>query len=322
MIFILAALLAAALTACTDAEESFERTDYDLFDTVTVIKGYAASREEFLEDTDSAAAELLRLHRLFDIYNEYGGEANLCTVNSHAGEWVEVDGDLIEFLLWAREVSDMTGGRVDITLGAVLRLWHEARETGVLPEAGDLNEASRHTGFDLVEIDAEGGRVRLTDPAASFDAGALAKGWAVERAAMKAPGGTLINVGGNVRAVGVKPGGGKWRIGIQDPDGGVLTAVSVAEASVVTSGDYQRYFEVDGTRYCHIVDPATLFPAARWRGVSVVCRSSALADALSTALFLMDREDGERLAAQNGAEALWIDAGGAVYRTEGFGRME
>lgn len=275
-----------------------------------------------MDETGGIIAELTRLHRLFDIYNEYDGIVNLCTVNARAGEWVEVDGEIIEFLLWGRKVALLTVGEVDITLGAVLKIWHEARENKVLPDESALKEAKKHTGFDKLEIDEENRRVRLNDSAASIDAGALAKGWAVERAARVAPSGTLINVGGNIRAVGAKPDGGAWKLGIQNPDGGVLTAVAVTDGSVVTSGDYQRYFEVGGVRYCHIIDPDTLYPAAKWRGVSVVCASSALADALSTALFLMDRESGEALARECGAEALWIDADGAVYKTDGFEKME
>lgn len=320
--FALAVVMLFSLTACEKSKKSFERSEYTLFDTVTVIKGYSDSRENFLDETDGVIAELTRLHRLFDIYNEYDGVANLCTVNSRAGEWVEVDAEIIEFLKWGREVADLTGGKVDITLGAVLKIWHEARENEVLPDEIALTEAKKHTGFDKLEIDEENRRVRLTDAAASIDAGALAKGWAVERAAEKATSGTLINVGGNIRAVGAKPGGEAWKLGIQDPDGGVLTAVAVTDGSVVTSGDYQRYFEVGGVRYCHIIDPETLYPAAKWRGVSVVCASSALADALSTALFLMDRESGEALARECGAEALWIDADGAVYNTDGFEKTE
>jgi thiamine biosynthesis lipoprotein len=322
LLITLAVIMLFTVTSCGSSEKSFERSEYALFDTVSVIKGYAESQQAFMDETDGVIAELTRLHRLFDIYNEYGGVTNLCTVNSRAGEWVEVDAEIIEFLKWGREVADLTGGKVDITLGAVLKIWHEARENEALPDEIALTEAKKHTGFDKLEIDEENRRVRLNDAAASIDAGALAKGWAVERAAEKAPSGTLINVGGNIRAVGAKPGGEAWKLGIQDPDGGVLTAVAVTDGSVVTSGDYQRYFEVGGVRYCHIIDPETLYPASKWRGVSVVCASSALADALSTALFLTDRESGEALAKSCGAEALWIDALGAVYKTEGFETME
>lgn len=320
--FALAVIMLFTLTACGSSKKSYERSEYTLFDTVTVIKGYADSQESFMDETGGIIAELTRLHRLFDIYNEYDGIVNLCTVNARAGEWVEVDGEIIEFLLWGRKVALLTAGEVDITLGAVLKIWHEARENEVIPDESALREAKKHTGFDKLEIDEENRRVRLNDSAASIDAGALAKGWAVERAARVAPSGTLINVGGNIRAVGAKPDGGAWKLGIQNPDGGVLTAVAVTDGSVVTSGDYQRYFEVGGVRYCHIIDPDTLYPAAKWRGVSVACASSALADALSTALFLMDRESGEALARECGAEALWIDADGAVYKTDGFEKME
>ena len=114
--------------------------------------------------------------------------------------------------------------------------------------------------------------------------------------------------------------GTPWVIGIQDPDdsGKNLHTLYLTKGSVVTSGDYQRTYMVDGQAYHHIIDPQTLMPASYWRSVSIVCRDSGLADALSTGLFLMDYEQGKALAQKCGAEVLWVALDGTEFMTSGF----
>ena len=190
-----------------------------------------------------------------------------------------------------------------------------------LPDGDALQEAAAHVGFDALQIDEEASTVFITDPHARLDVGAIAKGWATQRAAENAPAGMLISVGGNVCATGPKLSDGTpWVIGIQDPDAADknLHTVFVSGGAVVTSGDYQRAYYVEGKPYHHIIDPDTLMPAAYWRSVSIVCPDSGLADALSTALFLMDREAGMALAETCGAEVFWVGLSGEEYMTPGF----
>lgn len=307
----------------------FEASFLTLFDTVTTIVGYADTEEEFRQTAQELHDSLLEYHELFDIYHEYAGMNNLKTVNDHAGgEPVEVDPRLIDLLLFCRELGELTGGRVDVTMGSVLALWHEARSDGVddpehaaLPDDGALEEAAKHTGFDLLEIDQEASTLRLTDPLARLDVGAVAKGYAVERVCEAAPPGLLVSVGGNVRATGPKPTGEPWVVGVQQPDGerqDYLHTLYVSDLSVVSSGDYQRYYTVDGVRYHHIIDPDTRYPATRWRAVTVLCADSGLADGLSTALFLLPQAEGEGLAKKCGAQALWVAPDGTLTYTDGF----
>ena len=143
--------------------------------------------------------------------------------------------------------------------------------------------------------------------------GALAKGYAVQKVCETLPEGYLLSVGGNVVATGPKPDGSAWTVGVQDPDAAgeaYIHKLSISRGSVVTSGDYQRRYTVDGERYHHIIDPDTLFPADRWCAVTVIAADSGIADALSTTLFLMDREEGQKLLDQTGREALWIGKDG------------
>lgn len=315
------------LSGCGTGMQRYEATYWDVFDTVTTVTGYAAGQAEF----DAAAREihdaLLEYHRLYNIYESYDGLRNLKTVNDQAGIGpVPVDERILSLLQFAQTAWTETGSRVNAAMGSVLALWHDAREQALedpdraaLPDRSALEAAALHTDLSALELDLEAGTAFLTDPDTALDVGALAKGYAVEQVAAAAPDHFLISVGGNVCATGPKPDGTPWTVAVENPDGGDFLKLLYAEdRSVVTSGNYQRYFELDGVRYHHIIDPDTLEPAAYWRSVTVVAESSAAADCLSTALFTLPQAEGQRLLDQWGAEALWIGRDGAQVMSPGF----
>ena len=324
-------ILSVLLCGCAGAGEEqkqYTATFLTVFDTVTTIVGRDVSEESFTEKTQAVHDVLLHYHQLFDIYNEYEGLNNLKTINDHPGEPVEVEQAVIDLLLDCKAYYALTVGRVNAAMGSVLYLWHEAREDGLndfagayLPDADALTEAAQHTGWDNVVIDDEANTVTLTDPALRLDVGAIAKGWSVQRAAETAPEGLLISVGGNVCATGPKDASGTpWVVGVQDPDGGenYLHTLYLTRGSMVTSGDYQRAYMVDGELYHHIIDPDTLYPGKLWRAVTVVCPDSGLADALSTALFLLPQDAGQALLDKCESYAMWVDADGEIFYSEGF----
>ena len=330
------ARICAALTALclipaarADGRTRYQASYLQLFDTVTTIVGYEENRDAFAERARMIHDEMEAYDHLYDIYQEYPDIINLCTINRHPGETFRVDPKIMDLLLLAREVDEISGHRTDAMLGAVLRIWHEAREEGIndpenaaLPEPEKLRQAAEHTGFRFLELDPEAGTVRLTDPEASLDVGALAKGYAVQRVCETLPEGYLLSVGGNVAATGPKPDGTPWTVGIQDPDGPgdtYLHRISLSRGAVVTSGDYQRRYLVDGVYYHHLIDPETLFPGTLWRAVTVIMEDSGMADALSTTLFLTGLEDGRKLLEKYGAEALWIRKDGKQFFSEGYG---
>lgn len=325
LLWLVGALL--VLSGCGTGMQRYEATYWDVFDTVTTVTGYAVGQAEF----DAAAREihdaLLEYHRLYNIYESYDGLRNLKTVNDQAGIGpVPVDERILSLLQFAQTAWTETGGRVNAAMGSVLALWHDAREQALadpdraaLPDRSALEAAALHTDLSALELDLEAGTAFLTDPDMALDVGALAKGYAVEQVAAAAPDHFLISVGGNVCATGPKPDGTPWTVAVENPDGGDFLKLLYAEdRSVVTSGDYQRYFELDGVRYHHIIDPDTLEPAAYWRSVTVVADSSAAADCLSTALFTLSQAEGQRLLDQWGAEALWIGRDGAQVMSPGF----
>ena len=315
-------VLCLVLTGCTAAPKQYTITNMGVFDTVTTIHGTAKNEEQFHEIATGIFEQLYQYHRLFDIYNDYEGINNLKTVNDNAGiAPVTVDSAIIRLLLDCKEYYELTNGKVNVAMGSVLSLWHEARKHGLenpadakLPDAEALAAAAEHCSMKNLIIDEKNATVYLSDPQASLDVGAVAKGWAAQRVAETAPAGLLISVGGNVCATGAKYDGAPWIVGVQNPDGGdYLQKISVTDGAVVTSGDYQRTYRVDGKNYHHIIDPETLMPSEYWRSVTVICADSALADVLSTALFLLPLEEGKALAAQCGAKALWLDQAGGTY---------
>ncbi len=327
----------AALVSCEKPPEKFSEYSFDYFDTVTTITGYAESREAFDGIAESVLTELGEYHRLFTIYHRFEGLENLCTVNELVDgqhRTVTVDRRIVDMLLYAKEMYAKTNGRVNIAMGSVLSIWHDYRTLGMddpasaeLPPMDKLTEAAKHTDINCLVIDEENSTVTLTDPAMKLDVGAIAKGYAVEMVArsLEEQGitGFVINVGGNVRTVGEKADGEPWLVGIENPDEEedrpYLAYLGLAGRTLVTSGSYQRYYLVDGKRYHHIIDPDTLMPSEGFTSVSVLTKSSADGDALSTALFCMTLEEGLALVESlPETEAMWVLPDGQEKTSGGF----
>lgn len=333
----LAALLLAVTAAaigyrvCTH-KARYEVSFYDVFDTFSQVVVYAPDEKQAAEAAEAVHGELVRLNRLYDIYNNYEGINNIKTVNDNAGvRPVRVDEDLMELLELSVKAYDETDGAVNPAMGAVLSLWHDARESAAenpegaeLPSAEALKKAAEHTDINCLVLDKERGTAYISDSEASLDVGALAKGYAADRAVEvlreKGISSALVNLGGNVAAVGARPDGREWVVGVRNPDNQSESAASIAikGGSVVTSGDYQRCFEVNGRLYSHIIDGKTLMPAENYRSVTVYAESSAEADILSTALFILPKERGDEIAAKFGAKVCRINYGGNIEGDEAY----
>ena len=204
---------------------------FGYFDTITVIDGYAETGEEFDAIVQDILTELGEYHKLFDIYNSYSGINNIRTINRlFDGEHkvVTVDQRIIDMLLYAKKMYNVTGGQMNIAMGSVLSIWHDYRSEaednyyiGELPPMEELQEAAQHTDINNLIIDEENCTVYISDPKMTLDVGAIAKGYAVEMIAQmlekRGITGYIINVGGNVRTVGAKANGGKWVSAIENP---------------------------------------------------------------------------------------------------------
>lgn len=328
-----ALLLCLLLSGCAGQggpeQKQYNATFLTLFDTVTTVVGRAENADIFREKAQQIHDALLEYHQLFDVYNDYEGIPNLKTVNDNAGiAPVKVDSRIIDLLKDCKAYHEATSGKVNPAMGSVLQLWHIARNDGIndpanayLPDPEALKTAAEHMDFGAVVLDEAASTVYISDPGVQLDVGAVAKGWSVQRVCEKAPKGLLISVGGNVFATGPKEEAGTpWVVGITDPDGGdsYLHTLYVTGGSVVTSGDYQRNYAVYGKLYHHIIDPETLYPSGYWRSVTIVHQDSGLADALSTALFLLDQQEGQKLLDRFEAKAMWVDQEGNLLYSPGF----
>lgn len=329
-------ILTFNLAACGETKvekKRFEAEFLTLFDTVTRVVGYADSKEEFNDQANMIRDKLEEYHQLFDIYNDYDRINNIKTINDNAGlAPVKVDRRIIDLLLFAKEAYQTTDGELNVALGAVLKIWHEHREEGIadpekatLPDMDQLKEAARHTDINKVIIDEANSTAFLEDPEMSLDVGGVAKGYAAEQVAKFAEANgvanCLISVGGNVRAIGSRADGTPWKVGIQNPfgeKGDDVGRVDLTEASLVTSGVYERYYVVGGKKYHHIIDPDTLYPADYFVSVSILCPDSGRADAL-TKVFNMPFENGLTLVESlPDVEALWVFPDGTVKYSSGF----
>ena len=335
MLLIFIGIIAYRHTSGKDLEQ-YEASFFDVFDTQTQIIGYASSKETFSDEIALIKEKLEYYNELYDIYHEYDGMNNLKTINDNAGiAPVVVDKEIIDLLKLAISMDEKTNGKMNVAMGSVLSIWHDYREAGTqnpdeaaLPEMTVLEAASEHTDITGIVIDEEASTVYLTDADMSLDVGSIGKGYAVQRVAEYAKNELgvqymLFSVGGNICAIGGHPDGTPWKVGIQNPDTeaeqAYIQKVQAKNLSVVTSGNYQRYYVVDGKRYCHIIDPDTLMPADNFSSVTIVTAYSGVADAYSTAVFNMTLEDGiDFVNHLDGVEAMWILADGSIQYSDGF----
>lgn len=341
---IIVALIIMQLAGCGDKEPRRYSTSFlGAFDTAITLIGYSDSQRDFDKYAELAEDRFLELHQIFDRYNAYEGVNNIYTLNHSGSERpVKVSADLIDMLeqsvIWQKE----SAGAVNIALGSVLEIWHDYRAEALadpssarIPDREVLEAAAEHTSIDDLIIDKDAGTVYLADPDLKLDLGAVAKGYATEivtRELREAGWDSfIISSGGNVRTTAAPPVGERktWNIGIQDPeaaleglDDELLFTLQLIEKSVVTSGDYQRYYLYEGRRYHHIVDPSTLEPASTFSSVTVVTEDSGLADFLSTTLFILPYEEGKAYIRQLGnVEAAWVFTDGTIEMTDGLRDM-
>ena len=329
---LIAVLLLTASCAAVGAEsyQKYRYTFFGCFDTVVIFTAYTRDQAEFQTYAGLVESEMLRYHRIFDKYNAYEGVNNLYLVNQSAGKApVAAEPELMDLLVTVRGWRERYGGALNPAMGAVLELWHDAREEGVsLPDEAALREAAEHMDYDQVVLDEEAGTVYFEDPALSLDVGAVAKGYAAQRTAetLRENGldSFLLNAGGNV-VCGGKPLDGRdfWVGGVEDLDGvSTRETLGAVNLSIVTSGDYQRYYTVDGVNYHHLIDPETLYPAAHMHAVTILHPDSALGDFLSTTAFLLPYEESRALIESiPDAQAMWTLMDGTEEMTDGFGEL-
>lgn len=314
-----ASLLAAALSGAvflSCAPEPVRRTEYAL-GTSCAITLYERGREA------AADAAFARLREIEDRMSANKAGTEVDAVNRSAGiAPVKVSADTFRVLRTALEYGRLTDGALDVTIGPLVRLWGIGSGAERVPRESEIEAARALVDYRLVSADEAALTVYLPKKGMSLDLGAVAKGYAADEAVrILGEAGTrraIVDFGGNIYAMGRKKDGADWRIGIQDPDsprGGYLGVASIANASLVTSGDYERFFEEGGRRYHHILDAKTGYPsAAGLRSVTVIGAPSIACDALSTAMFALGLERGRLLAkGLPGFSFVFVDEGERVW---------
>lgn len=312
------------------------------FDTLTVVTGYANSQDEFDYFTRIIHSELKHLHQLFDIFNEYPDINNLRTVNNNAGiAPVEVDPIIIELIQISKQAYHDTNGTVNIAFGPVLSIWHYYRTFFIeniedpdiiptLPSMESLLIANEFTNISDIVVNEEDNTVFLRYENMSLDVGAIAKGFAIEIATLAVLDAGfeyfVISVGGDVStAQGPRSGvRDTWAIGVQNPIDELadiqpnVDVIYMTNASVFSSGNYQRFFIVDGVPYGHILDTRTLMPSDNFGSVTIIHPSAVVSDILSTAAFIAELDEAKDIVTRLGGEAIWILHDGSIVTTDGY----
>ncbi len=314
--------LCAGLAGCSFFSTAPEGKTAKVFamDTVAVLTVYGKGADGAIADFER---ELLRLERLFSAFDENSG---VWEINSAQGEPVRLEKELLNIICAAKEASHMVGGAFDITVAPIVRAWGFGAENHV-PGEDEIAALLPLVGHE--KIDITGGKITL-EKGAAIDLGAIAKGYAAgalaELAAEQDITGAVISLGGNVQTFGEKPGGEPWLVAIQDPldmsaYAAVVEIAAGVNTAVVTSGGYQRYFEEGEERYHHIIDPKTGYPArSGLLSATVICHNSAMADALSTAFFVLGAEKSLEIANSAGGEldVILITEDGRLLYTPGL----
>ncbi|HHT43658.1 MAG TPA: FAD:protein FMN transferase [Firmicutes bacterium] len=293
------------------AQESTTTSSMILMDTVVDVRVDGPRSASLVERVFARMEELER------VFSRFIEESEVSEINRRAGEWVEVSPLTLELVELGIEMGRITEGAFDITIGAVLDLWGFGSDFHRVPTEEELADALATVDYTRVEVDGERGAVRIPQGTV-LDLGGIAKGFIIHQATAilreAQVDRSMVNAGGDISVVGRRPDGRPWRVGVQDPEDprSIRYVLPLDDQSVVTSGDYQRYFVVDGVRYHHIIDPFTGYPARGLRSVTIVGDNPAVCDAISTAVFVLGWERGRALVESlPGVEAIIISETGA-----------
>jgi FAD:protein FMN transferase len=335
LIVLILCMITLAFTSCTKVPPAAEpnpsqptpgepiaKSDY-LLGTIVEITIYDKQDESII---DKAFDRIREIESKMTINNAETSEIIALNQAAGTGE-VKVSPDTLDVLERGKYFSELSKGRFDITVGPIVKLWNIGTEEAAVPDPKVLAEKIKLIDFNKLHLNRDTLTAKLDDPGMQVDLGAIAKGYAADEVAkvLKANGveHAIINLGGNVLAIGGNMKGTPWRIGIQDPfnpRGEFLGIINITGLTVVTSGTYERYFEQDGKRYHHILDPRTGYPADNEiASVSIITDESMKGDGNSTSVLLLGLEEGMKFVeSQKDVEAIFVTYDKKVYITSGL----
>ncbi|MBD3181639.1 FAD:protein FMN transferase [Candidatus Poribacteria bacterium] len=293
-------LLSILLTlSCLTACERKHRESSFLMTTIVEITVVGNSGKSN-SDIDMAFKEIERIDRLMNVYSE---DSEISRINNKAGiETVKVSEDTINVLTLALNLANKTEGALDITIAPLINLWGFGDDKHEIPPNDIIAKTIKFVDYTRLKLNSQENTVFLHEKGMKIDVSGIAKGYAVDRAIqiLKERGvkNFLVNAGGDIYASGKPPGKDFWTIGIRHPrdSSKLLGVLKLKDKAVATSGDYENYFEVDGVRYCHILNPRTGFPVTDIMSATIIADTTAEADALATAIFPMGADKGMKMA--------------------------
>ncbi len=314
-LFVVLFLIGFFIAGNNDNEPKVVKRTQILLGTVVEIQIIDNDEQKAEDPIREAFAEIKRIDDLFTTYNE---QSPVWKINNSSDTLIKVDEEIYNLLVLCDSVTKISDGCFDVTLDNLTKVWGFYTDNPALPEKESVLGALDLCGWKNLNLTGDATIIKKKKVGLNF--GAIAKGYAVDQA-IKIIGNygvkrALVNAGGEIKVIGED-----WKIGIQHPrdEREIIAAIKLNNNSVATSGDYEQFFEVDGIRFHHILDPKTGYPARGIQSVTVINESNTFADALATAVFVMGKENGMKLIENlDNTEAMIIDDEGNIFYSKGF----
>lgn len=326
ILIILIIIILLICILCNTFKNKIYEKDYSYFDTYINVKIYTKNFKKVTEIFDEIDKIYSEYHKLTDRYNSYPGLTNLYTINNNVltDKYLEIDEKLIDLINYGINMYKWSNGKVDISMGNVIDIWKGYRESNLgIPTLEELQYVNYN---NIEQIEIKNNKIKNNN--LNIDLGAISKGYATQKVGeyLKSIGVEkyLINAGGNV-LTGASYKKEKYKIGLENPNNqnDIYKIIKVENKAVVTSGGYLRYYEYNGTKYHHIIDPETLYPTNYSKSVTVITSDSAYADFLSTYLFLLPVDEGINYVNNlKDVEAIWYLNDDTTKTSKGFNKYE
>lgn len=342
MLFLLFAVYCLLFTAyaCTPQKDKIYRKSKILMDTIITISAVSDSSDKAEMAIDKAFSEIEKIDKLVNFFSD---KSEVSEINKNAGQKpVKVSYETFEVLERAIYASEKTNGAFDVTIGPEISLWDFHNK--IKPEDKEIKKRLPLVNYNALILNKKIPSVYLKKRGMLIDPGGMAKGYAADRAVevMKKNGikSGLVAIAGDIKTFGIKPDGKPWRIGIRNPratppapslvkggEGGlsdeIMATMEMTDMAISTSGDYERYFIIEGKRYHHILNPKTGYPADGCQSVSVIAKDGAITDPFSTAIFILGHGKGLKLLEEMGLDGIIVDKDGKIYTTSNLrGKIE
>ncbi len=322
-LFLLLLFLCMLLSSCSSHKLSSYKKSKALLDTFVTITVVADSKDAADAAIDNAFDVIEKFGNLINFYSD---SSELSAINRNAGiREVKVSPETLDIIEKAVYISEKSGGAFDPTIGPVIKLWDFLDK--IKPTDAEIRKKLPLVNYKNIVIDRDKSTVLLKKKDMLLDLGGIAKGYAADLAvqALKQKGinAGLVAIAGDIKSFGLRPDKKPWVVGIKNPrqknnDDEIIARINLSGTAISSSGDYERYFIINGQRFHHLLTPKTGHPANTCQSVTVIAEQGAMADAFSTALFILGPEKGLRLAKEIGLDAMIIDSKGSIHTTPGL----